>query len=291
MARQAQRRSAGQALVAVLAALAAALAVIVTWLAWSLLTEPPEPPPPPPNGPTVEAIAEAVSKRLADDGYLKRSHFDKRTDGLNTAVSSLLTADEFNAAIAELKRTRGSVCCGDGSGTPHVSRIWVVFDNARLDDAPAGAEGVPERLTKRSRGIAISGAQLERLDRLRDALRACATADRPVRLEIQGFSSTREFMGADGAPMRHSEALNLKAANLRAANVIDHLIRDDGDAESTLAIRHVPWQTYADIRRPFLDAPEGVERAEQELLNRAVLVEVQDAGACAVEDMGEGSAR
>lgn len=290
MARHAQGRSAGQALVAVLAALAAALAVVVVWLVWEDSTEPP---PPCPTCPPVdvEAIAEAVSNRLDRDGFLKKSDFDGRMVGLDAAVLSLLRTGEFRTAIDDLKRALGSACCGDSAGTPAASRIWVVFDNAQLDEEDATGTDPLEQLTKSSPGIAISKAQMGRLDRLRDALRACATADRPVRLKIQGFSSTREFVGSNGTPMRRSEALNLKAANLRAQNVIDHLSGGDGDAKSTLAIRHVPWQTYAEIRRPFLDAPEGVDGTEQELLNRAVLVEVQDAGACAVEAMGEGSAR
>lgn len=269
MADDAPPRGSGRTLVTLLAAATVILAVTVAWLVRDV--------------PTVEEIAEAVSIRLAKDGYLKKDHFDSRIDDLDAAVSLLLTAEEFRAAIAGLK----SACCAGPSGTPPVSRIWVVFDNAQLDDAPAGTAST-ERLTKASHGIAISGGQLERLDGLAAALDACATPDRPVRLNIRGFSSTREFVDEGGTSMEGSDDLNLNAANFRAANVVDQLT-DELDAESNVEVIHDPWPTYADIRRPFLDSPEGVERTEQELLNRSVLVEIEDAGACAVEAAGKGS--
>lgn len=275
MADDAPTRGSGRTLVTLLAAVAAVAAVLAATLAWLVWRD----------LPTVEEIAEAVSIRLAKDGYLKQSHFDGRMDDLDKAVSLLLTAEEFRAAIAGLKRA----CCAGPSGAPPVSRIWVVFDNAQLDDAPAGTKPT-DRLTRSSQGIAISETQLDRLDGLARALDACATPDRPVRLAIQGFSSTREFVDADGEPMDDSEELNLNAANFRAANVIAHLDSAEGsDTESNVEVIHDPWPTYADIRRPFFDSPEGIERTEQELLNRAVLVEIEDAGACAVEAVGEGS--
>lgn len=273
MADDAPPRGSGRTLVTLLAAVAAVLAATLAWLVWRGTDEPPGCPTvdPPPACPAVDitAIAEAVSVRLAEDGYLKKSHFD--------------------TVIAELKGTLGSACCGDSSGRPPVSRIWVVFDNARLEDAPAGTPPT-ERLTETSHGIAISETQLDRLDGLARALDACATPDRPVRLNIHGFSSTREFVGEGGTSMEGSDDLNLNAANFRAANVVDHLT-DELDAESNVEVIHDPWPTYAAIRRPFFDSPEGVERTDQELLNRAVLVEIQDAGACAVEAVGEGSDR
>lgn len=279
MADDAPPRGSGRTLVSLLAAVAAVLAVTVAWLVWRETDEPPCCP-----QVDVKAIAEAVSIRLEEDGYLKQSHFDSRMDDLDTAVSSLLTAEEFRAAIAGLK----SACCAGPSGAPPVSRIWVVFDNARLDEEDATGTDPLKRLTKSSHGIAISNGQLGRLNRLTAALYACATPDRPVRLKVQGFSSTREFVGVNG--IDGSNELNLKAANLRAANVTAHLESPEGsDTESNVEVRHVPWPDYADIRRPFLDAPEGIERTEQELLNRSVLVEIEDAGACAVEAAGKGS--
>lgn len=282
MADDAPPRGTGRTLVTLLAAVAAVLAVTVAWLVWRGTDEPPCCP-----QVDVKAIAEAVSIRLEEDGYLKQSHFDRRTDDLDAAVSLLLTAEEFRAAIAGLKRA----CCAGPSGAPPVSRIWVVFDNAQLDEEDATGTDPLNRLTESSHGIAISEAQRERLDGLARALDACATPDRPVRLKIQGFSSTREFVGEGGIALPDSESLNLKAANLRAANVSDHLDPpgEGSDTESNVKVSHVRWTSYADIRRPFLDAPEGIDSTEQELLNRSVLVEIEDAGACAVEAAGKGS--
>lgn len=273
-----ETRGVGNALATLLAAATAILAIAVVLLLWMV-----NPPPPP----TPEEIAEAVSAHLAKDGYLKKQTFDQRMGRLDEAVSVLLTTEDFQRAVGDLKRTLQS-CCGT-SGTPSVGRqprIWVVFENAKLDDDPTGTQPAIERLTVNSRGIAISEEQRARLDLLAAALRACATPDRRVRLNVQGYSSTREFLDAQGRPMDVSEALNVKAANLRAANVTAQLRGPDEHADDGINVVHAAWQKYPDIRRPFLDSREEFQSTDQELLNRAVLVEVLDAGGCAVEAAG-----
>ena len=197
----------GNPLAALLAAataiLAVAVAVLVLW---------------PPNGPDAATIAEAVSQRLEKDGYLKKDHFDQRMDRLIEAAASLLKTEDFERGLDDLKRALAS-CCG-ATNSPTVGlqpRIWVVFENARLDG--------DKRLTAESHGVAISGRQRERLDKLAQALIACAAPDRPVRLKIQGYSSTREFVDDEGQRLGDSDGLNLQAANLRAEGVKTHFAR------------------------------------------------------------------
>ena len=253
-------------------------------VAWVVIVEPPTP-----STPTPAQIAEAVSERLAKDGYLNRQAFDQRMDALDEAASALLKTEDFQRAVDDLKRILQSCCA---SGTPLVGskpRIWVVFENAKLNDDPTGTQSTIERLTADSRGIAISEEQRARLDPLAAALRACATPERRVRLNVQGYSSTREFLSAQGNPMPDSRALNVEAANLRAEAVIDHLREQGVHADDGVDVLHAPWQGYADMRRPFLDSGNGLQGTNQELLNRAVHVEVLDAGGCADEAAGSGA--
>lgn len=281
MAADAQAQKSGDTLVTLLGAATAVLAVAVAVLVWNALGEPPS------NGPDPEKIAEAVSKRLAKDGYLKEETFNRRMNSLDQVVSSLLTAANFERAVDDLKRALENTCCG----VPGSPRIWVLFENAKLEDDETGARSPRERLTAASRGIAIGDREQARLNVLAAALRACAVGDRRVRLNIQGYSSTREFVDAQGRAMPDSQALNLEAANLRAEGVISHLRGQKVHEENGVDIHHVPWQNYAAIRRPFRDSDDEIDGTDQERLNRVVLVELHDAGACAVEAVGGGNAR
>ena len=285
MADDAQGRYEGNRLVPLLAVATAALAIAVALLVWVTW---------PPNGPGVDVdvneIAAAVSKRLEKDGFLKKDAFDERMDGLEEAVSLRLTTNHFNQAIADLKRAIEAIngaCCDGSTAIPpvaHQPRIWVAFDNARLDEDPTGTLAPIQRLTKDSDGIALPNQQRQRLNRLAAALRACALPDRRVRLRIQGYSSTREFVDAQGQSIQGSQALNVKAANLRAGVVIDNLHEQRAGEDDGVDIDHVPWTDYSTMRRPFLDSREEFQSAAQELLNRVVLVEVRDAGGCALEN-------
>lgn len=69
------------------------------------------------------------------------------------------------------------------------------------------------------------------------------------------------------------------------------LNRAAGNPAEFLQIVYAAWGQYKDIRRPFLDSHEEIESTDHEQLNRAVLVEVLDAGLCAVAAAGGGNAR
>lgn len=229
----------------------AALAIAVTILAWVVFAR---------SGVIVEV-----------DGLLTEEEFRKRMDAVDSAheeisksVEKRVTTEHFDKRIDELKEllTR---CCNRGN-----PRLEVMFENAGLEGKSS--------LDEESPGIALSDVQEEKLDELADELVACATPpSEPVRLKVQGYSSTRPFKGASE---RISNALNLSAANLRAKVVIDRLVVRD--PMNYVDIRHEPWRNYAAIQRPFDDKAglSGTEREHLEQLNRVVYIDLQDAGGC-----------
>lgn len=211
------------------------------------------------------AIAVVILAWLAFGGLddlLTKEEFRKRLDAVDAAHGEIKeSVDQLGERIDDLEQLIGRCCKGrSGSSGPSEPnpRLGVMFENARLSD---GA------LSRDNDGIALSGEESERLGKLAAALAACA-APAQVRLKVQGYSSTRKFRGAS-----NSDELNLLAANLRAEVVKARLAANNVD------VRHVPWQSYAEIRRPFEDA-QGFSGMAQEQLNRVVYIEVQDAGGC-----------
>ena len=216
----------------------------------------------------------------------------------------ILTEEMFNKRIAELKyvaTTTAACACGGGTpgggtpgggtpgggtpggdtpggGTPGAdnptaSRIEVLFDNARLQPKKGGRS-----LTESSPGIALTAPQGAELDKLAAALLACAEPGPSVRLKLQGYSSTRAFVDETGTRLLNSDELNVQAANLRAEAVKGRLASQGIHPDGGFDVRYRPWETFADMARPFKDS--GFRGAAQEQLNRVVFVELQDAGAC-----------
>ena len=151
---------------------------------------------------------------------------DKAHKEIMAAVEQRLTTKHFDDRIDELERLiellRG--CCDDVTTVTETTsttnpRVELMFDNASL----LSEEGVPlDELSTKSPGIVLSDAQEIKLDKLADALIACATPpSESVSLKVQGYSSTRPFKGAS---VRISNELNLSAANLRAKVVTDRLV-------------------------------------------------------------------
>ena len=54
------------------------------------------------------------------------------------------------------------------------------------------------------------------------------------------------------------------------------------NGDNGVDVLHEPWRSYGAMRRPFLDVDDDFAGAEQEQLNRVVLVDIQDAGGCSV---------
>ena len=227
----------------------AALAIAVAILAWVVFAR---------SGVIVEV-----------DGLLTEEEFRKRMDVVDSAheeisksVEKRVTTEHFDKRIDELKELLTRCCKGGSSGSP---RLEVMFENARLDGRSS--------LSEESHGIALSDAQKGRLDKLSDALVACA-APAPVRLKVQGYSSEREFEGVSD-----SEIHNLEAANLRAKVVKDRLAARGANEMNRVHVRRESWPTYDQIRRPFKETI-GSSGTDHEQLNRVVYIDLQDAGGC-----------
>ena len=202
---------------------------------------------------------------------------------IKESVEKRLTKEHFDERIDRLERLLGLLgdCCPRGPRevpTETNPRIGLMFNNARL---PAGREPSPDGLSEKSPGIALSHAQGEKLDKLADALVACAELDpinHPVHLKVQGYSSTLPFK-RDGRVLRFSNQLNLAAANLRARVVTQRLADRRAHRGNGVHVERREWQSYPEIERPFQDA-EGFDGADQEQLNRVVYIDLQDAGSC-----------
>ena len=198
---------------------------------------------------------------------------DEAHKEIKEAVEQRVTKKRFEERIDELEQLIGGCCTKEDKTIP---RVEVMFDNARLlQDDP---EQPPlDALQKGSPGIALLPTEGKRLDKLADALVACAELGE-VRLRVQGFSSTRPFR-RNSMVLPESDQLNWKAANLRAQVVIDRLVAWDPKGMSHVDIRHEPWHDYSAIQRPFEDK-ERFPGIAQEQLNRIVYIDLQDAGGC-----------
>lgn len=271
MANGDEARRSGNLLTSLLSAAVVVLSATVAVLVWLV--------------PDPETIATTVSKRLEKDGFLKEGLFNERMNVVDRAH------EDIKNTLARIEAALGS-CCVDGQPPPVTPGtlgpyLQVLFKNAGRNNQQLAAEdeSVEEalaRLTPESVGIALSDVQREELDKYAAAFQACAAGGR-VRLKVQGYSSTREFVNAQGEIHRHSDALNVKTANLRARGVIDYLDdRGGANAANGVDVLHTPWRSYGAMRRPFLDVDDDFAGAEQEQLNRVVLVEIQDAGGCSV---------
>ena len=201
---------------------------------------------------------------------------------IKASVEKRLTTEHFDERIDELERLLGLLggdcCTGPPATTETNPRIELMFNNARL---PADREPSPDGLSEDSPGIVLSTAQGEKLDKLADALVACAELDpinHPVRLKVQGYSSTLPFK-RNGHVLLFSNQLNLAAANLRALVVTQRLADRHAHRGNGVHVEHREWQSYPEIERPFEDA-EGFDGADQEQLNRVVYIDLQDAGSC-----------
>lgn len=224
----------------------------------------------------VAILAWIVFGRL--DDLLTKDEFRERMDAVDAAHEA--AHKEVIERIKKLEQIIGD-CCNETTKTTKITnpRVELMFDNARLGFDTAGAP--LDELSEESSGIALSEPQRKKLDKLADALVACATLDAKdkVHLKVQGYSSTRPFM--DGGRVRNdSDLLNKDAANLRAEVVIARLDIKVSQA-SNIHVDHEPWDQYADIERPFKDLyPLGTGETDQEQLNRVVYIDLKDAGRC-----------
>ena len=151
----------------------------------------------------------------------------------------------------------------------------LMFDNAGLV-----SEG--EQLDFRKGKICPAAAHEERLRALVETFKPCAEGS-VVRFTVEGHSSTVRFRDADGTPLAATDQLNLAVANERAKGVGAYLrmLAEESGAGRGFEIRIVEWETFEQMRRPYLDNSEQLMKGDDRgALNRTVLVELHEAGAC-----------
>ena len=124
------------------------------------------------------------------------------------------------------------------------------------------------------------------------ALAPCASEDKPVRLRVEGYASSRPF---DGCTKQESRLLNVEVANRRAQTVVRALeegLREPGWAEKEEWFRVEPV-SFSDLRemeraREFNDRPPstsalaGAARS-QDFFSLAAHIKLLSAGECAFE--------
>ena len=167
---------------------------------------------------------------------------------------------------------RGLVVRQEADG-PHVFRVFHLRNAVLAGDA----EG---------EGIRIEGDQRRRLEALRNALAACATGNEGPSVEVRGFASSAPFMDGE-VVAEDSNALNLRAANARAASVADVLEA----GESRLKVQRRVWASFDEMEeaRSFRDLDESDGRVpDREYLNRSVEIRVADMDGCAVASAVDG---
>lgn len=150
----------------------------------------------------------------------------------------------------------------------------LMFENAGLK-----ADG--KQLDFRKGEICPTEAHQKRLRQLVEAFKPCAK-NSFVKFAVEGHSSTARFRDAHGKPVAATNELNLVVANERARGVgayLKKLAREAGP-DYGFEINIVEWQTFEQMRRPYLDNSAPLTGENQGALNRTVLVELHEAGAC-----------
>ncbi len=136
-------------------------------------------------------------------------------------------------------------------------------------------------------GILVGEERRGRLETLAVALAACARGGAGLEVTVRGFASSAPFRDENGDPLTDSDALNLKVANRRAAEIARIL----ASAAPSLTITTGEWMSFGDMAGARLRDREtaGQRIADREFLNRSVEVVVPDLGGCTVPpEGGEG---
>lgn len=191
------------------------------------------------------------------------------SDAVVEAIDGRLASIDRRVADAVQDTLQGQPLSPVGVATPvPVGRNFTfLFDNAYLD--PEG------RVTRDNKGIKLDGHHVKRLDLIVKAFLACQTIDDPVSFHVAGYSSTAEFRvetESGSQELADTDDLNLATANLRMANVAEYLESKGFEVDVE------DWDSIEALRRPYIDDFEpGVD---QQALNRAVVVQVTNAGRC-----------
>ena len=164
--------------------------------------------------------------------------------------------------------------------TDYLASFPLVFKNARLDGN--------RQLTLKSVGITLEDIHIKQIEQLIHAFAPCGhDKNQPVKLELEGYSSSRDFIDSNGDKLLNSDELNVKAASLRAENVYNFFI---GYLKKNKINSHIDfnelksWDHIDQMTRPFLDKSNLLKGSGQELLNRSVFVKLKHAGACEITE-------
>ena len=212
-------------------------------------------------------ITAAVGKQVAEPFEFQLAGIERR---VVDAVLAELNRKEFFCP----PEPRSQKC----PAATVASNFTLLYDNARLNQ-----DG---ELDAANHGIRLTADQRRRLDRIANAYKACAQPpSKTVRFKVSGYSSTAEFQAEtpDGhQPLQHTNRHNLNTANLRAVVVAAHL------QEAGLEAKPVQWESFDELRRPYLDRSNLLQGTDQEALNRSVFIEVENAGACTLMTLESG---
>ena len=256
------------------------LALAVAWLGWRVEGGAKTPLTSSANV-LVEAVAGSVERqldrfedRVADAMTGSRPDMvdvspEAISDAVVEAIDGRLASIDRRVADVVHDTLQGQPSSPVGVATPvPVGRNFTfLFDNAYLD--PEG------EVTRDNKGIKLDGHHVKRLDLIVKAFLACQTIDDPVSFHVAGYSSTAEFRvetESGSQRLADTDKLNLATANLRMANVADYLESKGFEVDVE------DWDSIEALRRPYIDDFEpGVD---QQALNRAVVVQITNAGRC-----------
>lgn len=154
----------------------------------------------------------------------------------------------------------------------------VHFENAAID----GAGELTER------GTTLHDARRTVLREDIEALRPCATLDRPVTIRPYGFASDHLFQ-MPGVDRDESDRLNVEVANRRAGAVYDALAELSGPGMTVEA--PIVWERFDEMvnaRNSMIRVPDGSDRDPS--ADRVVVLHLMSLGACRAFDLPAPSA-
>lgn len=163
------------------------------------------------------------------------------------------------------------------SDPDNLATFPLVFKNARLNSRG--------KLDQQSEGVVVEKKHKEQIDLLIDALKPCGIAakDRPVKLVIKGYSSSREYKDKQGNILPNTDQLNIDTANYRAKNVYEYFMREISKRKVEYGF-DIPkpdsWRNMEQMIRPYTDRSKLLFPGVQELLNRSVFIKLVNPGSC-----------
>ena len=146
------------------------------------------------------------------------------------------------------------------------------------------------------RGSALDDATRTFITRLAQGFLRCAQEDRPVKLEVRGFASSKQFddkCGPNGQPLSVSESrrLNKEIANARAQAVVNEFTAAETAARAAnpnlsgrVFAEPIVWRSFDAMKadRRWNDKDGGQYSHDRAILTRRAEVEVVDSADCDV---------